>query len=206
MLNVIVAGAAAFASVMACRSEPAPLSFVFVTVNVAAETLAASNSDRKKTARTFLKSIESPAARGTAVCRPGAKLGQVRCTPVWLCCQRIKGPAHPRQAFAGVQCRVGRERVVQPVGSNGDMMLNAFVNDAESPFGFVTTTRGVPAGSGGSVSVIVCASTTTAPAAVVPSNVTVAPVTNPVPVMVMSPCPSVVEQTGAARVTDRPAA
>jgi len=64
-------------------------------------------------------------------------------------------------------------------------MLNAFVSDAESPFGFVTTMRGLPAGSGGSVSVIVCASTTTDPAAIDPSNVTTAPVTKPEPLMVI---------------------
>ena len=37
MLNAIVSrvfGPAVFASMIACRSEPAPLAFVFVTVNV----------------------------------------------------------------------------------------------------------------------------------------------------------------------------
>jgi hypothetical protein len=54
MLNATVPDPALFASVIACRSDPGPLSFVFVTVKVAAEALAASSRDRAKAVRTFL--------------------------------------------------------------------------------------------------------------------------------------------------------
>src|SRR3954469_1642073 len=103
------------------------------------------------------------------------------------------------------QWRAGRGRGEQPFGSNGDVTLNAFVSEAASPFRFVTTIRGVPTGRDGSVSVIVCASMTAAPA-VVPSSVTTAPVANPDPVIVISLCPSVVAHAGETLATVRPEA
>src|SRR5256885_1779072 len=59
--------------------------------------------------------------------------------------EQPKRPARVRRAFA-VQWRAGRGRGEQPFGSNGEVTLNAFVSEAESPFGFVTTIRGIPAG------------------------------------------------------------
>src|SRR5206468_5541154 len=68
-------------------------------------------------------------------------------------------------------------------------------------FAFVTTMRGVPAGSRGRVNVIVCASTTIGAAAIAPSNVTTAPAAKPEPLIVSGVPPSVVAQIGATRVT-----
>ncbi|MBA3351590.1 MAG: hypothetical protein H0U23_04045 [Blastocatellia bacterium] len=52
MLKAITSAApAAFPSVIACRSEPAPLSFVFTTVKVAAGAVAIEPIARKRRAR-----------------------------------------------------------------------------------------------------------------------------------------------------------
>src|SRR3954471_5072151 len=160
-------------------------------------------ADARADARTGAADRRAAARDRRETRRSAARLGKLNRRQ-----QKTPGAGAPGvcNCAAWRQCRAGRARGAQPFGSNGEVTLSAFVSEAESPFGLVTTMRGAPAGSGGSVSVIVCASTTTDPLAIAPSNVTTAPVTKPEPLMVVCPPPSVVAQIGATRMTARPGA
>src|SRR5438270_7533259 len=85
-------------------------------------------------------------------------------------------------------------------GSSGEVEWKASDIEALSPFGFVTVRRVLPMTLAGVVAVIVCASTILTFVAGTPSNVTVAPATEALPLIVTLVPPSVVPQRGVRPV------
>jgi len=105
------------------------------------------------------------------------------------------------EMVTGVPPAVGPLAGTMPDTVGGAMYVNSSANVPDCVSGLVTTTATSPAAWAGVVTVIVVGSTTFTPVPAVPPKVTVAPGTNPVPVMVTTVPPAVDPLSGEISVT-----